>query len=235
MEDFSNIVEFLLTKAWFMYNEKFYKQTDGVAMGGPASSVVAEIFMQSHDKRALSTFLSPPKVYERFVDDTFCIIKRDDIQKFHEHINSLEIKIKFTIEEELNGQLPFLDTLLKRNEDGSISVRVYRKPTHTDQYLNYNSNHTSQTKDAVISSLFRRARDIISDKKDLIEENERIVNVLIENDYDKRTILRVKKKVERGKQNRQNDAEQNEPTRFTLPYIPGTSEMIKRSLAPHNI
>ena len=218
-----------------MYNGKFYKQTDGVAMGGPASSVVAEIFMQSHDKRALSTFLSPPKVYERFVDDTFCIIKRQDIKKFHDHINSLETKIKFTIEEEQDCQLPFLDTLLKRNEDGSISVKVYRKPTHTDQYLNYNSNHPSQTKDAVISSLFRRAKDIISDEKDLIEENQRIVNVLMENDYDKRTISRVKKKVEKGKQNKENDAVENEPTKFKLPYIAGTSEIIKRTLAPHNI
>ena len=130
------MVRFLLIKTWFTYNGMFYRQTDGVAMGGPASSVVAEIFMQSHDKRALSTFLSPPKVYERFVDDTFCIIKREDIQNFHDHINSLETKIKFTIEEEKDYQLPFLDTLLKRNEDGSISVKVYRKPTHTDQYLN---------------------------------------------------------------------------------------------------
>ena len=235
IDDFSDIVNFLLTKTWFQYNGKFYKQTDGVAMGGPASSVVAEIFMQSHDKRALSTFLNPPKAYERFVDDTFCIIKRDRIEAFHKHINSLEDKIKFTIEEEQDGKLPFLDTLLKRNEDGSISVLVYRKPTHTDQYLNYNSNHPSQTKDAVISALFRRAKDIISEKKDLEQENDRIVNVLMENDYDKRTILRVKRKVERGKVNRQNDAEKEEPQKFTLPYVPGTSEIIRRSLAPHNI
>ena len=60
VDDFSDIVNFLLTKTWFLYNGKFYKQTDGVAMGGPASLVVVEIFMQSHDKRALNTFLSPP-------------------------------------------------------------------------------------------------------------------------------------------------------------------------------
>ena len=38
------------------------------------------------------------------------------------------------MEEESNGELVFLDTLLKRN-NGEISVLVYRKPTHTDQYL----------------------------------------------------------------------------------------------------
>ena len=36
------------------------------------------------------------------------------------------------MEEERNGELVFLDTLLKRNK-GEISVLVYRKPTHTDK------------------------------------------------------------------------------------------------------
>ena len=48
------------------------------------------------------------------------------INFFHLHQN-----IKFTMEEESNGELAFLDTLLKRN-NGEISVLVYRKPTHTD-------------------------------------------------------------------------------------------------------
>ena len=100
-------------------------------MGGPASSVVAEIYMQEHDKKALQC-QTPPKAYERFVDDTFSIIKRTHLQGFFDYMNSLHPKIQFTIEEENDGSLPFLDTLLKRNGDGSISVLVYRKPTHTD-------------------------------------------------------------------------------------------------------
>ena len=43
------IIEFLLTKTWFIFDGKYYSQTDGVAMGGPASSVVAEIYMQKHE------------------------------------------------------------------------------------------------------------------------------------------------------------------------------------------
>ena len=57
----------------------------------------------------------------------------------------------------------------------------YRKPTHTDQYLNYYSNYPAKTKDAVVSALFKRAKDIISDKDDLEKENERIVKVLCDN------------------------------------------------------
>ena len=61
--------------------------------------------------------------------------------------------IKFTMEEESNGELAFLDTLLKRN-NGEISVLVYRKPTHTDQYLHYSSHHQTSCKENVVSSFF---------------------------------------------------------------------------------
>ena len=60
------------------------------------------------------------------------------------------------MEEESNGELAFLDTLLKWN-NGEISVLVYRKPTHTDQYLHYSSHHQTSCKESVVSSLFNRA------------------------------------------------------------------------------
>ena len=237
-KDVLEIVEFLLTTTWFLYNGIFFKQTDGVAMGGPASSVVAEIYMQEHDKKALLCQM-PPKAYERFFEDTFSIIKRTHLQGFFDYMNSLHPKIQFTIEEENYGNLPFLDTLLKRNGDGSISVLVYRKPTHTDQYLNFNSNHQASTKDAVISALFRRARDIVSDVNDLKKENDRIVKVLSENDYDKKSIFKVKRKVQSARTNNiavSDDAADTEPTKFlSLPYIPGTSESLRRILASHKI
>ena len=43
------------------------------------------------------------------------------------------------MEQEENSIIPFLDTLIQRNQDGTISVKVYRKPTHTNQYLSFTS------------------------------------------------------------------------------------------------
>ena len=105
-------------------------------MGNPASSTTAEIYIQAHERTAISTTLHPPKVWERFVDGVYSILKRMHLENFFHHINNLHQNIKFTTEEESNGELAFLDTLLKR-----ISVLVYRKPTHTDQYLHYSSHH----------------------------------------------------------------------------------------------
>ena len=68
------------------------------------------------------------------------------------------------MEEESNGELAFLDTLLKRN-NGKISVMVNRKPTqHIDQYLHYSSYHRRNYKESVVSFLFDRAYSIITNK-----------------------------------------------------------------------
>ena len=67
---------------------------------------------------------------------------------------------------------------------------------HTDQYLNFKSNHSDNTKSAVISSLFRRASEIVSDPKELEKEDGRIEKVLLANDYKKESTRKVERKIE---------------------------------------
>ena len=76
----------------------------------------------------------------------------------------------------------FCDTLLKQN-NGKISILVYRMPTHTDQYLQYSSHNEAGCKGSFDSSLFNRARFIITNKDDLTKENARIKLMLNENDF----------------------------------------------------
>ena len=77
------------------------------------------------------------------------------------------------MEEESNGELAFLGTLLKR-VNGEISVLIYRKPIHTDQYLHYSSHHQISWKESVVSTLFKRVYSIITKKDDLHKENTRM-------------------------------------------------------------
>ena len=135
-------------------------------MGDPASSTTAEIYMQAYECTAITTALHPPKVWERFVDDVYSILKRTHLENFFHHINNLHQNIKFTMEEESNGELAFLDTLLKQNNE-EISVLVYRKTTHTDQYLHYSCHHQTSCKESVVFSLLNRAYSIITNKDDL--------------------------------------------------------------------
>ena len=79
---------------------------------------------------------------------------------FFVHLNSLRPSIQFTMEMEENDSLPFLDTLIKRGAGGMIDFSVYRKPTHTDRYLQYSSHHPHHVKGGMVSGLFHRVRAI---------------------------------------------------------------------------
>ena len=66
-------------------------------MGGPASSTTPEINMQACERTAVTTAMRPPKVWERFVDDVYSILKRSHLENFFHRINNLQ-NIKFTME-----------------------------------------------------------------------------------------------------------------------------------------
>ncbi len=53
-----------------------------------------------------------------YVDDTFVIINRNDLENFHAIINSMSTNITFSRDEEQNSQLPFLDILVQTQGDG---------------------------------------------------------------------------------------------------------------------
>ena len=116
---------------------------------------------------------------QKFGDDllmTF-ILKRTYLENFFHHISNLHQNIKFTMEEESNGELAFLDGLLKR-DNSKISVLVYRKPANTDQYIHYSPHNQTSCKEIVVFSLFNRAYSIIPNKDELYKENARIKHVL---------------------------------------------------------
>ena len=72
-----------------------------------------------------------------------------------------------------------------------------RKPTHTDQYLNFNSNHQDSYKESVISPLINHAMNVVSEENDLHAELQYINNKLIANGCQKDEIEKVKRKISR--------------------------------------
>ena len=169
----------LLRTTYFRFNGDFYQQTDGAAVGGPTSAIVSEIYMQSLETTAIRTADHPPKVWKGHVNDVFSIVHKTYVQEVLEHINNLHPQTQFTNEEENNSTLPFLDTLVQRNHDKTISVKIYRKPTHTNQYLKYASHNPTSVEQSVITALFDRAYNVVSNEKDKIEK--RIISYLHHN------------------------------------------------------
>ena len=232
-----DLLDILLCTTYFKFNGDFYQQTDRAAMGGPTSAIVSEIYMQSLETTAITTADHPPKIWECHVDDVFSIVHKEHLQELLEHINNLHPQTQFTKEEESNSSLPFLDTLVQRNHDKSILVKIYRKPTHTNQYLKYASHNPTSAKQSVITSLFDRADNVVSNEKDKIEEKHLVSAALQQNGYPKEFIQRtVRKHIRRKEQSREHPEEEPEHTKsINLPYIQGLSEQLKPALNKHNI
>ena len=119
--------------------------------------------MEDVEERALATTDIPLRFWKRYVADTCAVLPASRVQEFLIHLNGVEPSIQFTVEMESEGKLPFLDVLLQRDPDGSISTTVYRKATHTDRYLDFMSHHPLAHKRAVVKTVHSRPGAICSD------------------------------------------------------------------------
>ncbi len=151
---------------YFAFNKKLYQQIDGLAIGAASSGFAADLFMEKLEGKALSTFVSPPEIWKRYVDDTFSKLKQMFVNAFLEHLNQQHPRIKFTTETQENGKIAFLDTLVHVLEDRSTKVTIYRKATHTDQYLDFRSNHHVKQKLGIISTFEHRVEELVTNEED---------------------------------------------------------------------
>ena len=129
-------------------------------MGSPISPIVANFYMEDFENKAINRAEHPPRIWKRYVNNTFVVLDATKKQGFLEHINSIDPHIHFTTEDaRTHGSIPFLDTIVKPHPDGSLPTSVYRKPIHTDQYLQWNSHHHLLAKFSVIT-LKHRAKTV---------------------------------------------------------------------------
>ena len=226
-EEICRLTELCLKSTYFKHGEQFFEQKDGMAMGSPLSPFVANIFMEDFEQTALSTSNLKPKIWFRYVDDTFVIWQhgKDKLEEFLEHLNGLHERIQFTMELEQDNTIPFLDVLVERRSC-QFSTKVYRKPTHNDSYLHYRSNHHPRVKSGIVKCLGTRAQRIC-DRKDIDEETTRLKNVFQAIGYPTykiQSLLTI-----RHRTIHRRDPGEDDRKTLVLPYIPGLSENISSS------
>jgi len=139
----------------------------GAAYGKPSFPASSQFVWLAKQAIATAPVECKPKFWKRCVDDVLELIKKGQVRNLTDHINTIDPtgNIKFTYEEE-DKQIPFLDTLLDQREDGSVKLLVYRKKSHTDQYLNFGSHRPLNHKLAVIRMLLKRWYSIVTEEED---------------------------------------------------------------------
>ena len=92
-----------------------------------------------------------------------------------------------------SAKISFLDTLITR-KNGAVTIGVYRKSTHTDRYLDFNSHHGLKHKISTASTLLNRALNLPSTAEGVRKELTHVSNALKSNGYPSATISNILKK-----------------------------------------
>ena len=77
-------------------------------MGSPVSVVIANLYMEEFEERAISTATYKPKIWKRYVMTLLQQLGEDYVDGFLQHLNSQQPTIRFTTEIEKDNTIPFL-------------------------------------------------------------------------------------------------------------------------------
>ena len=157
MTQFVDLIELCVKYNSFTFEGKEYRQVHGMAMGSPLSPVLACLFMESFEKSRIKPIIGAHTRYFRYVDDCLVLLpRREKTSTTLDAINGLHPNIKFTMEEECDERLPFLDMMLHR-DGNDLKFSVYRKPTNRDDFIHYFSAHDARTKSGTVIGFYLRA------------------------------------------------------------------------------
>ena len=176
------------TGGTFSHRQRLYKQTDGVSMGNPLAPTLANFFMGTMEKSlmdptpATGDSTTVPAMYVRYVDDIFCIFRKDDdFKPFLMKLNSYHPNLKFTYE--MGGEsLPFLDMKVTL-EPTTFTTEVFRKATDTNVVMNNDSMAPTKWKTALAKWFIHRAERLCSNKMLFEKEVSHLKDIFRKNGY----------------------------------------------------
>ena len=143
-----------------------------------------------------------------------------------------------------DGSIPFFDTIIKPEADGTLSITVYRKPTHTDQYLQWDIHHHLPAKFSVIHTLSHRASTVCSKPELLPQEKDHLRKALTKCKYPKWALDKVEKRLNRSTRQvtdggttgaQPATSEVKNKGHIVIPYIQGLCESIKKICGRYGI
>ena len=222
------LLEHILKKNYFEFNNEYYLQISGTAMGTRCAPNYAIIFMAELEEQFLARITLKPRIWKRFIDDIFIIWNHGEtaLQDLLQQLNTFHPTIKFT-EEHSEFGISFLDTFTYIN-GSKLKTRVYHKPTDNKQYLHYSSCHPLQQKNAIPYSLLVRAKRICTEESHFISEVRMIINKLRERKYPEYILERAVNKIQeitRDQLLRPRERKEDPRIRYIISFNPSNPDM----------
>ncbi|XP_063616051.1 uncharacterized protein LOC134789349 [Penaeus indicus] len=157
-------IDHVLQGTLLRFNNHFYNQGKGTAIGASVSVAIAEIFVHASIEGKRQKLEKQPAVFYRYIDDIFGIFTGTEAEllEYHQELNKIHPDLKFTVEYS-KKELPFLDTMVYMDAEGKVQTSVYHKPSNTHQYLHFQSCHPPSLKRSLPYSQALRIKRIVSE------------------------------------------------------------------------
>ena len=225
LSDVISLIKLCICNCKFIFNNEFYEQTFGMAMGNPLSPLLSNLYMEFFERQHLPQIINIPIKWFRYVDDILVLLPNIvDANELLAGLNRQVPSIKFTLEMERDNCLPFLDVVIHR-EPFQCKFSIYRKPTNNLTYVHFYSGHNISIKKSIFSSMFLRALRIVSPEF-LEEEIEFIRKIGIDLCYPSYIMDSCLDKAKKKFYNTENEVRPKPKNILCLPYYKGF-EMVK--------
>ena len=151
--DITDLIKVCLSSSDFLYNDRHHTTKDSGPIGLSLMVLVSQIWMMHTMESAIGLarqrLLAIPRHIFIYMDEIWCVIKAPHIPRrsglrsnnqprnnpaddFRGCLNAVHPRVQFTMEEEEENSIAFLDAHVTRHEDGKLTTKIYRKPSNTN-------------------------------------------------------------------------------------------------------
>ncbi|KAI0988566.1 hypothetical protein GJ496_000710 [Pomphorhynchus laevis] len=153
----SELLRITLTSNICVFDNRYWRQTQGTAMGTPMAPSYSNLFLSELETRLINQTETRPWWWRRYIDDVVMIREHGDesLQEFMKYMNNNSL-----VKSNTSMEIPYLDTCITL-KDGKWHTKIFIKPNAVT-YIHARSGHSAQTKRNMIRNEAIRCLNICS-------------------------------------------------------------------------